>query len=252
MKKRRTVIIIQARMGSTRLPGKSLKPLLGKPMLFYVVDRLRPVKEADALVVATSSLPQDDPIAEFCNKNGIALFRGSEEDVLDRYDQAAKQYQADIIVRITGDCPLIDPEVVSAILRGFDEHVDCDYLSNTQKRTFPRGLDVEVFTSKALEEAAREAKSPHEREHVTPFIYHHPERYHIRNYRHEPDLSHHRWTVDTPEDFELVTKIFEELLPTKPHFAMADVLAQFELHPEWHRINAHIKQKNAPKMTENK
>ena len=245
MHKKRVVIIIQARMGSTRLPGKSLKSIKGKPMLDLLTKRLQLVDNADEIVVATTTNPKDDPIADYCKSNEIKLFRGSEEDVLDRFYQTATKHQADVIVRITGDCPLMDPNLVRAMIHQFQENGNCDYLSNTQTRTFPRGLDVEVFNFKTLSVSHAEAIKPHEKEHVTPFIYHHPERFKIEQYINSVNLSDHRWTVDTPEDFELVEKIIGEMLQ-KPNFSMADVLTVLKKHPDWVKINAHIEQKKLP------
>lgn len=244
MKKPRINIIIQARMGSTRLPGKILQPIRRRPLLSYLVERVRCVQTKNQLIIATTTNPQDDILEAYAKKENILFFRGSEENVLDRYYQACCAYPADIIVRITGDCPLIDPAIIDHALDQFLEAKSpLDFLSNTLKRTYPRGMDVEVFTFEALKAAADEASTAFDREHVTPFLNRQPERFHLANFVHKPDISDYRLTVDTPEDFLLVSKIFEELYPKNKKFTLDDILQTFERHPEWKNINAHIKQK---------
>ncbi len=223
-------------MGSSRLPGKVLKDIAGRPMLAYQMERLRRVKRADRIVVATSDQPADDALERFCQKEKIAYVRGSEDDVLARYYAAIERFPADIVVRITADCPLIDPALVDEAIAAYEP----DYVSNMLEKTYPLGMAVEVFSAQALREAHREAKDPAEREHVTPFIYRHPERYRLKSLTMAPNLSHHRWTVDTPEDFELVSRLLKTL---KPHFTLQDVLAVLEEHPDWCAINAHVEQK---------
>lgn len=231
-----TAIVVQARMGSTRLPGKVLKDIAGRPMLFYQMERLRRVKRAERIVVATTDQPADDAVERFCQKEKIACVRGSEHDVLARYHLAIERFPADVVVRITADCPLIDPAIVDEAIAAYEP----DYVSNMLETTYPYGMAVEVFSAQALREAHREAKDPAEREHVTPFIYRHPERYRLRSLTMAPNLSHHRWTVDTPEDFELVSRLLKTL---KPHFTLQDVLAVLDEHPDWCAINAHVEQK---------
>lgn len=231
-----TAIVVQARMGSTRLPGKVLKDIAGRPMLSYQMERLRRVKRAERIVVATTDQPADDAVERFCQKEKIACVRGSEHDVLARYHLAIERFPADVVVRITADCPLIDPAIVDEAIAAYEP----DYVSNMLETTYPYGMAVEVFSAQALREAHREAKDPAEREHVTPFIYRHPERYRLRSLTMAPNLSHHRWTVDTPEDFELVSRLLKTL---KPHFTLQDVLAVLDDHPDWCAINAHVEQK---------
>ena len=231
-----TAIVVQARMGSTRLPGKVLKDIAGRPMLSYQMERLRRVKRAERIVVATTDQPADDAVERFCQKEKIACVRGSEHDVLARYHLAIERFPADVVVRITADCPLIDPAIVDEAIAAYEP----DYVSNMLETTYPYGMAVEVFSAQALREAHREAKDPAEREHVTPFIYRHPERYRLRSLTMAPNLSHHRWTVDTPEDFELVSRLLKTL---KPHFTLQDVLAVLDAHPDWCAINAHVEQK---------
>lgn len=241
----KTVIIVQARMTSTRLPGKVLLPVKGKPLLEYVIDRLRRVKQADELVIATTTNKTDDPIDELCRRLDVSCFRGSEEDVLSRYYLAAKQKQADVVVRITSDCPLIDPEVVDQVISLYrQDSPKFEYVSNVGERTFPRGMDTEVFSFRALAEANHEATLPAEREHVTTFIRRNSERYRAANLRHKDDQSSHRWTVDTPEDFALIEKIIGSF-GGKTDFTLEDCLALLENNPEWSQINEKIRQKES-------
>lgn len=237
-----TVIIVQARMTSTRLPGKVLKPIAGRPMLSYQMERLRRVGGAGRIVIATTTNATDDPIAAFCAAEGIACTRGSEHDVLSRYHEAAQRFAAGTVVRVTSDCPLLDPQLVDDAIAAFADG-SCDYVSNMIEPTWPYGMAVEVFSARTLAEAQAEARDDAEREHVTPFIYWRPGRYRLRSLTRTPDLSHHRWTVDTPEDFELVRRILETLYPARPDFTMADVLALLAEHPDWEAINRHVAQK---------
>lgn len=240
----KTLIIIQARMTSTRLPGKILKPVLGKTLLEYQLERLAQVSNADGIVVATTTNETDQPIVDLCNALAVPVSRGSEADVLSRYYEAAMAHQADIVVRVTSDCPLIDSAVVSEIIGFYQAHADeYDYVSNTLVRTYPRGLDTEVFPFKLLEQAHREAIQPDEREHVTPFIYRNPHRYRLHQVKQSVDHSAERWTVDTSEDFELIRRILEALYPQNPTFGQTDVLALLDAHPDWRALNATIEQK---------
>lgn len=240
----KTVIIVQARMTSTRLPGKVMKQVLGKSLLQYQLERLQRVKLADEIVIATTTNQTDESIVELCNRLAVPCFRGSEEDVLGRYYQAARVYKADTVVRVTSDCPLIDPQVI-------DEVIDCylknksnyDYVSNSLERTYPRGMDTEVFSFSALQQACWEATAQSDREHVTPFIHRQPARYRLGHVIYSEDCSHHRWTVDTPEDFELIQKIIEAIYPRKPNFTLEDCLSLLKKHPEWYIINSHVSQK---------
>ena len=240
----KTVIIVQARMTSTRLPGKVLRPVLGKPLLEYQWDRLKKVQGADQIVIATTTNDSDLPIVEFCETRGIAYFRGSEEDVLSRYYQAAIKFKADVVVRVTSDCPLIDPEVMDAAIEKFRSFGDtCDYLSNTVERSYPRGLDVEVMSFVALEAAAHAARKPGEREHVTSYIYTHPHIFQLRHLVGDENLTDYRWTVDEQKDFELVSMMLEALYPVTPNFRLIDCLDLIDRHPDWKTINAQVAQK---------
>lgn len=239
----KVVAIVQARTGSTRLPGKVLRDLCGKPMLARVLERLRRATRVDEVLVATSTLPGDDAIADFCAEQGWRCFRGSESDVLDRYARAAHEAAADVIVRITADCPLIDPGVVDEVVAAFlNSEPPVDYACNFHPaRTFPRGLDAEVFSREVLDRCAREVTDPSGREHVTSWIYRHPEQFRLTGIASPDDQSAHRWTVDTPEDFALVQTIYSHF--GHDRFTWREVLAAFEAHPEWAAINQHIEQK---------
>jgi spore coat polysaccharide biosynthesis protein SpsF len=240
----KSLAIVQARMASTRLPSKVLRTVLGKPLLEYQIERLARAKTLDGIVVATTEGDGDDPIVALCRRLGVPCHRGPEDDVLARYHGAAKAYGADPVARVTADCPLIDPEVVDRIVARYREGEGaCDYVSNTLRRTYPRGLDVEVFSFGALAAAHREATLPSDREHVTAFLYRRPERFRLVNVESGEDLGHHRWTVDTPEDFRLIAIVLESLYPSNPGFGMRDVLALLEADPSLERINAHVEQK---------
>lgn len=240
----KVVIIDQARMASTRLPGKVLKPVLGKPLLEYQIERLRRAARAHEIVIATTTNPSDDVLVAFCRQRGVKVYRGSELDVLSRYYGAAKAFGADVVVRVTSDCPVIDPAVVDQVIGHYLDHRDeYDYVSNTQVRSFPRGMDAEVFSMEALELAYREGRLDYEREHVTPFLYRHPERFRVGQWVFPENRGDERWTVDTPEDFELLRRIIEALYPGKPEFTLADILQLLDRHPDWRQINAHVNQK---------
>lgn len=241
----RVVIFVQARMGSTRLPGKVLKEVMEKPLLHYLVERLKRVELADEVVIATTTNEEDEEIVEFCHFEQIPLFRGQSEDVLERFYLAAKAFQADVIVRITADCPLIDPKLIDQVIKEYlDTYPKYDYISNSRFRSFPIGMDAEVFSFKSLEEAYLESTLPEEKEHVTPFIYRRPSRYSTKIISHEPNLSFLRLTVDTQEDFDLISKLIEEHYPKNPQFSMQDLLQTLLIdHPDWQNINAHIKQR---------
>ena len=240
----KTVIIVQARMTSSRLPGKVLKRVLDKPLLEYQIERLRRVKLADEIVIATTVNDTEKPIIELCKSLSVSYFRGSEEDVLARYNGAAKEHYADVIVRVTSDCPLIDPQVIDKVIQVYIDHQDeYDYVSNCLKRTYPRGMDTEVFSLQALHEAFLEATAQPDREHVTPFIYRNPERYYCENVAYSENQSSHRWTVDTIEDFALIRKIIETVYPQIPYFSLEDCLSLIKQHPDWSAINAHVQQK---------
>jgi len=236
------VAIVQARLGSSRLPGKALLDIHGRTMLARVVRRAGRSALIDRLVVATTEEKADEAIVSECEFLGISSFRGSEEDVLDRYYQAAKAFSADGIVRITSDCPLIDPEIIDRVVHAFLDRRP-DYASNTQQSTYPRGLDVEVFTFDALERAWHEASEDFHHVHVTPYIYQHPDRFRILSVSGDEDWSCYRWTVDTKEDLALIRTIYEKI-DKDDLFSWKDVLELFKREPNLAEINRHIRQKS--------
>lgn len=225
-----TLAILQARTSSTRLPGKVLMPVLGRPLIMHQIDRIRCMKEVDRLILATSDDPSDDALAALCKENDVECYRGDLNDVLKRFYDAAIGIHPDHVVRLTGDCPLIDPEVVDQVIRFYrDGHYD--YATNAVEPTYPDGLDAEVFKFSCLEADYKNATLPSDREHVTPWIRKQPN-YKIGHFKGPQDWSVLRWTVDEPRDFELVTMIYEHFYPTNPHFTTADILAYLEQRPE--------------------
>ena len=239
-----SVAIIQARTGSTRLPGKVLLPLLSEPVLTHVVRRVTRAKAVDKVIVATTVAPADDLIVDLARSEGWLVERGSEMDLLERYLQVAHAHAADIVVRITSDCPLIDPNVIDEVISA-RERSGADYASNgLEPRTYPRGLDVEVMTIAALEQAGREDVDPRSREHATPYIYRHPELFRLEAVRLSSDLSSHRWTLDTPEDLDLIRRLYAAL--GRDDFSWREALAVAEAHPEWSALNRHVRQKVVP------
>ena len=239
----RIVAIIQARMGSTRLPGKVLKDLAGDTVLARVVSRTRRAKLVQQVVVATSDLRADDAIAEECNRLSGACFRGDEADVLDRYYRAAQQFSADGIVRITSDCPLIDPELIDQhVRRLIDRWTQVDFVTNMARLSYPIGLAVEVMPADVLARMHRMSDTDGLREHVTTLAYVQPELFRINHVSHEQDLSHLRWTVDTMEDLEVVRLIVQHF--SNDLFSWTDVFSLVQQHPDWMKINRHILQKS--------
>lgn len=227
------VLIVQARMTSTRLPGKVLLNVLHKPLLAYQIERLKKVQGASALVVATTTNDTDNPIVDLCDSLQVPVFRGSEKDVLSRYYGAASQFSAQTIVRITSDCPLIDPAIVDSVISYFEQNQDrYDYVSNCLKRTFPRGMDTEVFSMKALEMTQNLADSLAHREHVTPYL-RESGQFRLANVAFRSDESRYRLTVDTAEDFSLIRKLLESLYPHNPNFTLDDILQELKTNPDW-------------------
>jgi spore coat polysaccharide biosynthesis protein SpsF len=237
------VAIVQARMGSSRLPGKVLKPLYGTSVLGQVIDRLKAVDRINHIVIATTANSEDDVIVKEADRLGVSWSRGDQNDVLSRYYYAAVQYKADVVVRITSDCPLIDSEITNKVIESFFNMPTVDYCSNTLDRTFPRGLDTEVFTMEALDRCHREGKLDYEREHVTPYIYQHPEQFNIRQYTYEKDYSSYRWTLDTHEDWELISRMYNFLYVPGKISPWSAGIRLMEEHPELVEINKHIEQK---------
>ncbi len=279
----KTVAIIQARMGSSRLPGKVLLDIAGKPMLQHVIERTQRARTLDAVTVAASADPADDPVAAFAAAMGVPCTRGALHDVLDRYYQAAKTHQADVVVRITADCPVIEPELVDDVVRTLlgirngelgdssplipNPQFDfaCNRLPPPFTRTFPIGLDVEACTFAALERAWKESSETFHREHVMPFIYEgttferntqqvfgdsccvfrglSPRGFRIAQLHHTPDYGSLRWTVDTPDDLTFIREIFARLGGDN-HFDWTDVLTLVHEHPELAQINAQVRHKS--------
>jgi spore coat polysaccharide biosynthesis protein SpsF len=241
----RVVAIIQARMGSTRLPGKVLEKLAGQPMLVRVINRTRRAKTLDITMVSTTTQTADDATVHLCEAHDCTYFRGSEKDLLDRYYQAALASKADVVVRITSDCPLIEPEIVDRVVNEFlSYYPEVEYVSNNLERTFPRGRDVEAISFAALEKAWQEDCNPVWREHVTPYLRRHPKKFRTRNVANDIDYSYMRWTVDTIEDLTFVRKIYNYF--QNDTFTWREVLHLLEIHPEWLEINRHVQQKAVP------
>jgi len=227
------VATIEARMTSTRLPGKVLMPVLGRPMLEFMVERVKRVPEIDQIVIATTVNDTDQPIVDLAGRLGVGCFRGSERDVLGRVLLAAQAYEADIITELTGDCPLIDPEVISLIINRFHTE-DADYVSNVPKRTYPIGMETQVFPTRVLSEVAARTNDPLDREHVSRYIYHHTDSYRIVTVESGLPEQWHGFglTLDTPEDYDLIRQVFEELYPSNPEFKLGDILGCLEGRPE--------------------
>jgi spore coat polysaccharide biosynthesis protein SpsF (cytidylyltransferase family) len=234
--------IIQARTGSTRLPGKVLLDIEGMSMLARVVDRVRRAATIDRIVIATTANAQDDPLAAHAGALSVDVFRGDEDDVLDRYYRAATQFELDVIVRITSDCPLLDPGLLDRVVTLARES-RVDYAADTLPRRFPRGLDVEVFPVATLERVWREATTFQDRAHVTPYVLDHPAAFSTAGITDAVDRSHMRWTVDTPEDLTFVREVYRELATRD--FTWTDVLNVLDRRPELLQINALVRQKAA-------
>lgn len=252
----KVVAIIQARMGSSRLPGKVLIDIAGEAMLGHVVKRCQRAASVDQVIVATSDDPSDNAVENFCLAQGYNLFRGSLHDVLDRYYQAAKQYKATIIVRITADCPLIDPDVIDQVVGGLfngQSMPQWDFAANRLpppwKRSFPIGLDVEVCTFAALEKAWKEGKEMHQREHVMPYLYEQEGRFRVLVLDHEPDYGHLRWTVDTSKDLALIRQIYARF-DGRDDFSWLEVINLFEMEPMLAEINASVVPKRVDEVDE--
>jgi|APSaa5957512535_1039671.scaffolds.fasta_scaffold83001_2 spore coat polysaccharide biosynthesis protein SpsF len=210
----RTIVIVQARMGASRLPGKVLRTLAGKTVLAHVLERCAAIANIDGVCCATTENSQDDAVAEEAKLAGVTIFRGSENDVLERYAGAAIEMNADVILRVTADCPLIDPDICACVLKA-RENTHTDYASNNSPPSFPHGLDCEVFSIDWLLRAAKEARKPSEREHVTPYIRNHPDAKQANFTCEKSNVAHHRWTLDTAADWDFFKSLFS-LLPDGP------------------------------------
>jgi spore coat polysaccharide biosynthesis protein SpsF (cytidylyltransferase family) len=233
--------LIQARMTSTRLPGKILADVNGRPMLARMFERVKAAGNIDKIMLVTSTDSSDDPVVELCRREGILCYRGSLDDVLDRYYQAARFIKADVIVRLTGDCPLIDPTVIDLMVDVYhDKH--CDYAANSAPPpgTFPDGMDVEVFSFQAIEKAWCEANKPSHREHVTFYLWQNPHLFSLFRYDLNEDLSSIRLTVDYPEDMDIIREIYNRLYERDPLFTMKDILDLLQAAPEIRERNKDI------------
>ena len=242
----KVVCLVLARVGSTRLPGKILKEICGKTILHHEIDRLKKCKEIDEIVIATTDKEDDDKIVNEAKKLSVKYFRGSENDVLSRFYYSAKENNADIIVRVTSDCPCIDFEILDKMLIYFKDKYkekQVDYLSNTIKRTYPRGYDIEIFTFSALEKSYINAKKEYEREHVTPYIYDKTNNFLKLSFENTEDYSKYRVTLDTIEDFIVIKNIFENLYYKNPYFKLNDVVQYLNNNLHIVDINKHIEQK---------
>lgn len=241
---KKTVAIIQARIGSTRLPGKVLKDLCGKTVLEHVIERAQQARLIDQIIIATTVSDQDKQIVDLAEKCGVEYFRGSEEDVLSRYYLAAKENKAGVVVRITSDCPLMDPLILDQIIKFYQENgynIVTNAGNDLKQRTFPRGLDVEVFSFKVLQKAFDNATEIYQKEHVTPYIYENDDK--IYYYKNDVDYSKYRWTLDTPEDFKMIRIIYEKLYHGVHDFYLKDILRLLVEQPEISKINEMIEQK---------
>lgn len=231
--------VLQARMSSTRLPGKVLKPILDVPMVVRQIERLRASKEIDQIVVATSNQTSDDALAEVLLAEGVECFRGNLDDVLSRFVGCLREYPANNIIRLTADCPLADPQVVDFVVQ---EHRSsgADYTSNTLQRTYPRGLDVECFTEEAFTKLQGFNLSTQEREHVTMGFYQRPDNFVLRNVVGDIDRSELRWTVDFPEDLFFVQEIYRQLFPKNPLFTSEDIRELITSNPQLNRLESDV------------
>jgi spore coat polysaccharide biosynthesis protein SpsF len=244
------VAIIQARMSSERLPGKVLRPLGTKPVLAHVIGRLRRASMLDSVMVATSNRPDDDAVAALAAAESCPVYRGSLNDVLARYAGAAEAAKANVVVRITADCPLVCPEVVDAMIAQYCATAPAVGLpcvvTNARMRTFPRGLDAELFPRGALETANRNAHEPHQREHVTPYLYEHPDAFAIVDHTQTRNLADARWTLDTADDYRMLAAFFA-LLGDSDGASLSELIQVWDAHPELHAMNAAVEQKTYAK-----
>lgn len=234
-------LVVQARVGSSRLPGKILLPILGETLLFRMVERLKRTKRIVSIVIATSTNAEDDAIEKLCKDNKWDCYRGNLTDLLDRHWQVAALTEADIVLKIPSDCPLIDPKIIDKALDFYIENEDTyDYVSNLHPATYPDGNDVEVMSMACLTKAWEEATKPMELEHTTPYIWENPDKFQLANVAWETGLDYsmsHRFTIDYYEDYEFIKRIFEELYPVKPKFDLQDILALLEREPAIYDLN---------------
>ena len=231
-------MIIQARMGSTRLPEKIMKNACGKPLLQHLLERVQKSETVDKIIIATTTKHTDDVIENFCKEKKVNFFRGSENDVLSRYKLTADYFNSDVVVRVVADCPLIDPKVIDKTVNFFINN-NYDFVSNCYPlpRTYPEGYSVEIFSKKLLDELYFNAKKPSDREHVSFSLWMQPEKYSAYRVDYEKDVSHYRFNLDYHEDYLLIKAVFEALYPNNPYFSMEDIISWLDLHPESFKIN---------------
>ena len=239
----RIVVVVQARTGSTRLPGKVLLPLANRPLLHRMLERVLAARTPSCVVVATTTDPADDAIVDIANDAGVAWFRGHPTDLLDRHYSAGVTFGADVVVKIPSDCPLVDPAVIDRVIGDYTSRATTvDFVSNLHPPTYPDGNDVEVVPLGVLESAWLEATEPHEREHTTPFVWDRPDRFRIHNVAWESGLDYsrtHRWTIDYEDDYEFIAAVYAALwTETRPVFSLEDVLSLIEARPHMREINA--------------
>ncbi|MCI0448694.1 MAG: glycosyltransferase family protein [Chlorobi bacterium] len=236
------VIVIQARTGSTRFPNKILQPILGSPVLSLMIERVQRSKFSDGLVIATTNESTDDVIVKLCEKENVCCYRGHSTDLLGRHYQASFKRNADIVVKIPSDCPLIDPDIIDKVIDYYLENRSAyDYVSNLHPATYPDGNDVEVFPFNILQTAWKEASKNFEREHTTPFVWDNPERFRIGNVTWETGLDYsmtHRLVLDFPADYELIKAVYEELYPDNPQFALNDIIALLDRRQDIKALNS--------------
>lgn len=242
------IAILQARMSSSRLPGKVLRPIMDKPMLAYQIERIKKAAKLDKIILATSTEEQDQALVELAKQLQIEAYQGSLENVLERFYYAGYQYKADHVMRLTGDCPLIDPQLLDQLV---DFHLagQFDYSANCLQPSFPDGLDAEIMRWSVLEEAFHEAQLFSEKEHVTPFIHKRPERYQLGHFKNAQDYSSLRWTVDELKDFELIENIYQNLFPKNPNFTWQDVLQYVEANPNLKNYNTQYERNEGMKKS---
>jgi spore coat polysaccharide biosynthesis protein SpsF len=235
--------IIQARTSSSRLPGKILLSAVGKPLLLHMFERVSKAKYSGKVVIATTTSPEDDIIEDICRLQGISVYRGHPTDLLDRHYKAALKYEADVVLKIPSDCPLIDPDIIDEVIDYYLKNIDSlDFASNLRPPTFPDGNDVEIFSFETLEQAWKKADQEYEREHTTPYIWNNPSEFRIGNVFWKTGLDYsntHRWTLDYEEDYTFIRQIFEELYKDKPNFGMYDILNLLNQKPYLRNINKH-------------
>jgi spore coat polysaccharide biosynthesis protein SpsF len=238
------VTVMQVRCGSTRLPNKVLLPIISKPLFFRQVERILSAELKGTVVVSTTTCKEDDEIENICIEEGIYCYRGSSEDLLDRHFQTAKFFQADTVIKIPSDCPLIDPAIIGKVITYFiNNEGKYDYVSNLHPATYPDGNDVEIMKMKALSEAWKYAARPLEREHTTPYLWENPNKFRIGNVELGGNRDYsmsHRWTIDYKEDYEFINRVYDALYPVNPLFGMKDIIELLERQPELMNINGHL------------